>query len=774
MRFSRRSPAAKGRIVTAVLTLGLAVAPASNVLAQSEDLSQAPASPKVQSVTPSETPQKGDEDAVFEAPGMPGVRMMAPNPDKPDSAPSPVRRPAITAAPAPKAGSGDRSTLAQAFSTGHDWNRARLLAAQSSNPAARMIVEWRYVLDEMSGASFDSINAFLNAHPNWPRHDALLIRAEKTMPADLGSRDVVAWYSTHRPLSGIGNIRLGSALMDIGKRADGMALIRRGWIDFTFSPFDESQIMSAHGDVLSGPEHKARLLKLLAHEDIGGAKRQMARVDADTRRLANALLQIKASPATAKQVLASFPDSARNAPELLFEAARALRRRNQDEAAWDLMTQAPTEKDDLAVAERWSAERQIMARDALKAGKAELAYQLASIPALDPDSGSAFMDAEFLAGWIALRELHKPELARYHFDRLAKGVTFPISVARAHYWLGRTWEALNNPFAAADEYRVAGYYSATFYGQLALANIAERPMLHLNSVATDPQPSERAAFEADDRVQAIRLLMQLGDRINIRFFALAIATDSSDAKRLQMLAELVASTGDQALAVKVAKNASYNDVYLQPYLHPLLPMPKLSGDAPEAALVLGLTRQESEFDSGAVSVAGARGLMQLMPASAKRAANLSRLAYRPNDLNKPDYNMQLGMTTLAEYLDRWGGSYVLAIASYNAGPSNVRNWVEAYGDPRDAGVDPIDWIESIPFPETRNYVQRVLENLQVYRNRLSNSDQNLVILSDLYRPNSVNLANARLPGSVLTSNVQNTSAIAPGPSVAVPGIQLPQ
>lgn len=776
MGFSRRSPAAAGRIVTAVLTLGLAITPpASKVLAQSEEPSLPAAVPEQDALAPveaqpiPETESPADSSAVFDAPGMPGVRMMAPIPDRPEPAPSPARRQPSVAAPPVRTDGSDRGVLSQALAAGHDWNRAQFIAAQSANPVVKQIIEWRYLLDDMSGASFDAINAFLNAHPGWPRHDALIIRAEKTMP-DMDPRDVIAWYANRQPLSGIGHIRLGSALMDSGKRAEGGALIRKGWIDFTFAPFDEKEIVAAHGDVLGGPEHKARLLKLLAREDIGGAKRQILRVDAEARLLGNALLQIKAKPATANQVLASFPDAARNAPELLFEAARALRRRDQDEAAWNLMAQGPTDKENMAVAERWSSERQIMARDALKAGRGELAYQFASTPALGPDSGAAFMDAEFLAGWIALRNLHKPELARYHFNRLAQGVTFPISVARAHYWLGRTWDAMNNPAAAADEYRVAAYHSATFYGQLALANISERPILHVNNVvASDPLPSERAAFEADDRVQAVRLLMQSGDRSNVRLFALAIAAGSSDAKRLQMLAELVASTGDQALGVKVAKNASYSDIYLQPYLHPLVPLPKSSGDVPEAALVLGLTRQESEFDSGAVSVAGARGLMQLMPASAKHAANMSRLAYRPGDLNNPEYNMQLGMATLSEYLDRWDGSYILGIASYNAGPSNVRNWVETYGDPRDPSVDPIDWIESIPYPETRNYVQRVLENLQVYRNRLSNSDQSLVILSDLYRPYPVSAAAIRQANSIAGAGVQNANAVAPGASATVPG-----
>src|SRR5262249_12775613 len=201
----------------------------------------------------------------------------------------------------------------------------------------------------------------------------------------------------------------------------------------------------------------------------------------------------------------------------------------------------------------------------------------------------------------------------------------------------------------------------------------------------DPVPSERAAFETDDRVRAIKLLSELGDRATARSFALAVATDPPDPKKLEMLAQLMASLGDPAMSVRVAKNASYSEIYLLPYLHPVLPLPKLSGDAPEAALVLGLTRQESEFDAAAVSSAGARGLMQLMPASAKRAASTRGLAYRPNDLGNPSYNMQLGMATLAEYLDRWDGSYILAIASYNAGPGNVRNWIEANGDPRDAG-----------------------------------------------------------------------------------------
>jgi soluble lytic murein transglycosylase len=699
---------------------------------------------------------------------MPGVRMMAPIPDKLAPAPSAIAA-APRVIPAHIMSAADHAALQQAFAAaGRDWNRARLLAAQAGNPVGRLIIEWRYVLDEMSGANFETINAFLNEHPNWPRRDALAIRAEKTMP-DLDPKDVIAWYANRPPLSGIGMIRLGDALMQSGQNAEGAALIRKAWIEYTYSPFDENEIVAAHGNVLGAAEQKARLDHLLARDDIGGAKRQMLRVDAETQRLANARLKIKASPATVKTVLASLPQSAQANPEFLLDVARALRKRGEDEQAWVVMEKAPSNKSALAIAERWSAERQIMARDALKAGKLDLAYRFASTPQLDPSAGATFMDGEFLAGWIALRFLHKPGLAFEHFDRLAKGVTYPISLARAHYWLGRTAEAMNLPADAAAEYRKAADHPATFYGQLALAKISENPILHVSAVVDEPSQSERATFESDERIQAVRLLSEFGDRTTIRLFAASVANDPPDPRRLQMLAQLVVSTGDPAMSVRVAKNASYSDIYLLSYLHPVMTLPQVA-DAPESALVLGLARQESEFDPGVVSSAGARGLMQLMPASAKRAAAMRGLPYRVNDLTaNPAYNILLGIGTINEYLDEWSGSYVLAIASYNAGPGNVRNWLDTYGDPRDPNVDPIDWMESIPFPETRNYVQRVLENLEVYRNRLSNSDQKLAILSDLYRPNAVNLAAAR-PVTATAAPVAATAAtatvVAPNPATA--------
>jgi soluble lytic murein transglycosylase len=636
--------------------------------------------------------------------------------------------------------STDHALLSQAFAAANrgDWVRARALASEDADPVARLIVDWRYFLDD-GGATFEDIDAFLRNHSNWPRHDALIARAERSMPATMDPGQVLAWYGTRNPITGDGMIRLGEALMAQGRRDDGAALIRKAWIQGQFSPFEETQILRAHGDLIGDAEQRARLDQFFARDDVVGAKRQSARTDAATQRLAQARLQLRANPSMVKTIMAGLPESLRGNTELLFDQARALRLTHDDEDAWAVMLKAPADKAALVLPDHWWSERHIMTRDALKAGKFDLAYDMASKSVAD--SASGFADAAFLSGWIALRFLHKPDVALPHFEALAKGVALPISVARAYYWIGRTREALNQPNEAIAAYRKAAHNAATFYGQLALARIDEAPSLHLKSAAAEATNSETATFDADERVQAIRLLGNLGERDLMRLFAVRVANDPPDSKHLQLLAALMLDEADPAMSVRVAKLASYNDMLLLSYLAPVIALPSYPGDetGPEPALVLGLTRQESEFDSNAVSGAGARGLMQLMPASARIAAKAHGVNFRLQDLTaKPEYNMRLGMNALSDFLGQWSGSYVLSIAAYNAGAGNVRNWIETNGDPRDPDIDPIDWIERIPFGETRNYVQRVLENIEIYRNRLGGGDQRLTILDDLYRPNRPN------------------------------------
>jgi soluble lytic murein transglycosylase len=703
--------------------------------------------------------------AVFDASNMPGVRMMAPIPDaRTTTAPTPV--PTTPAVNRTVASGARRSLLDQTVAAAKDgdWSRARRLAGETGSRPAAYLVEWLYLTDRGSDASFAQVSAFLNAHPNWPRRDALVARGEESMPAEIDPTSVITWYGEREPLTGTGMIRLGEALLLSGNSEKGIRLIRKAWSEEAFSAAEETAILQTHGDILRDADHRARLEQRLALDDIAAARRQISRVDSGSRRLAEARMRLKSSPEAAANVLASLPSELRTNRGLLQDAARAYRRRDRTEEAIATLQKASAEHGVASVPEQWWTDRHVLAREALKDRRYQAAYDLASRHGLD--SGAGFADAEFLSGWIALRFLNKPEAALMHFQTLANGVSLPISVARGYYWSGRAEEALQRPNEAIAQYRRAAQHAETFYGQLALARVEDNPTLRLPSVSQVPSRAEEAAFEADERVGVIRVLSEARDRNLMRIFAVRIANDPPDAKKLHLLAQLMVSLGDRAMGVRVAKLASYNGVMLLSHLAPVVSLPRFprSATGPDPALVLGVTRQESEFDTAAVSSAGARGLMQLMPATARRAASMNRLTFRLGDLTaNANYNMQLGMVTLEDYLANWSDSYVLAIASYNAGPTNVRRWVEANGDPRDSSVDPVDWIEMIPFAETRNYVQRVLENLSLYRNRLSGTDQRLAILADVYRPklpNRVVLQEQALPPADVPIPVQRPGTTA--------------
>jgi len=403
-----------------------------------------------------------------------------------------------------------------------------------------------------------------------------------------------------------------------------------------------------------------------------------------------------------------------------------------------LIVRAPTRQMAEISPTRWWDELSLDTREAIKAGNYAGAYAIAAHTGLTPDDGLNYSEAEFLAGWMALRFLKDPQAALVHFKNIAQAVSRPISVAKAHYWEGRVFEAQGDLAHAWQQYTTAAQSPATFYGQIALARIAADPELHVRDQPIDAN-ALRGDYEHEALTRAVRILADLGEVGLLRNFAVHDVSIYSDPRHIKVLAEDLVRMGFKDVAVRVAKEAGYNNVAMLAYSHPLIAVPSYSGPglAPEPALVLGIIRQETEFDPDAVSSAGARGIIQVMPASVRHLANVSGLPYRPNDLTTdPTYDLKIGMTELASDLSDWGGSYVLAIAAYNAGPNNVRRWIATYGDPRDARVDPIDWIEEIPFGETRNYVQRVLENTEVYRNRLAGRDQKLQILGDLYRPDA--------------------------------------
>ncbi|MDE2071963.1 MAG: transglycosylase SLT domain-containing protein [Alphaproteobacteria bacterium] len=646
--------------------------------------------------------------------------------------PSPERRPgSITALSA-----ADHDLYTKAFDAADhgDWTAARGLADQGHDPVARRIITWRYLTDRNGGASFAEISGFLRDYPDWPLRDVLLARAEQAMPAGMDPGAVIGWFAGRTPETGIGKVRLGEALMATGHRSEGIALIRKAWTDDSFEPYQERAVIAAHGDILRPEDEQARLEHLLWRGDLDGARRQMSRVDAGARRVALVRLALQRDPAKGIRMERNLPSALRADPGLIFDQARALNHNGDGDEVPGLLVRAPTRELARIGPGRMWGELAVAARQALKVQDYRTAYRLVSNTGLKNSVDLA--DAEFLAGWIALRFLHDPESALPHFRALTQRVGRPISLSRGHYWMGRAYEAEGDLAKAVQSYRLAADIPDTFYGQLALARIESAPRLSLPDTPADPA-GVRAAYEKSDIVRAIHVLGDLGAGNLLRLFAVRYAEDHTNAGSIDLLAGDLTRMGFRNVAVRVAKIASYSDISLPSYSHPVIALPRYAGPgtAPDEALVLGVIRQETEFNEAAVSPAGAVGIMQIMPSTARHTARIAGLAYRPSGLrDDTPYNIQIGMAELASDLTQWDGSYILAAAAYNAGNSNVERWIATYGDPRDPGVDPVDWIEQIPFSETRNYVERVLENIEVYRDRLAGHSQPLQILADLYRP----------------------------------------
>jgi soluble lytic murein transglycosylase len=617
-----------------------------------------------------------------------------------------------------------------------DWASARSLAAQGQDPVAKQLVEWRYALDRNSGASFAEIDAVIKSTESktsagaWPLRGTLQARAEAAITPDMAPATIIAWFGAKTPNSSIGRIRLGEALVAAGEKTKGAALIRQGWAEGSFDPPIEQAILQKDAAYLTPQSDSARLDALLWRGEITAARHELSRVDAATADIGNARIALamygwpKAQAVVEKQ-------RGTTDPGLLFDWARALRlagRDNDAHATLLRISAAPMIRDHAA---RWWAELSIQARDALASADPSDAAALVGHAGFT--SGDQYADQQFLAGFIALRFLKQPSTALVDFQNLDASVSRPISKSRAQYWEGRSLEALGDTASALAHYRHAANWPETFYGQIALAHIEASPLLHLSDTAVEAAAVPEV--DADPLMPEIKVLADLGQVDSLRLFVDRDAETYSSPRHLKRLMIQLKEWGYPEVSVRLAKTASYAGAPMPQFAHPLLTLPAYSGPgaAPDPALVLGLIRQETEFDPYAISSAGARGLMQMMPASARLAAHDASLPYRPEALlTDTSYNMQLGMTEYHSHMDRFGGSWVLAIASYNAGPGNVKRWLAANGDPR--VTDPIDWIEQIPFGETRNYVQRVLENAEVYRARLAGKDVPLRILADLYAP----------------------------------------
>ncbi len=631
-----------------------------------------------------------------------------------------MANPVVAASVPPSLSSSDQSLARAALQDAEKkrWRQARTSAAKATEPLVSELIDWLYMRDPESGASFHTIAAFIDAHPEWPRLRTLRRHAEKAMPASTPSAEVIAWFQRYAPLSGEGKRRFGEALLKTGDTGHGEALIRQAWIETNFDSRTEKAFYSVHKKRLTRQDHLDRLDRLLWDHKLTAARRHLPRVDKGHQRLALARIALVKRQGGVDGAISRVPRELRDTPGLIYERVHWRRRAGLDEGAQALLANPPA---DLVRPKLWWRERHILAREALETGNATAAYELAAGHRQTSPAGIA--EAEWLAGWIALRFLDQPSLAYQHFVTMHDVVGMPISIGRGAYWSARAAEAAGTPTEAERWYRRAAAQPTSFYGQLATLALGQ------HTLSLPPAPPAMTTgldvFEARSPVRVARMAGELGEIDLMVLFLGHLVDISDDPAEHVTIAMIGLDYGLPPVAIRVAKHVTRDGQLVMPAAYPVLPVfTKAASQGPlDAGILLGLSRQESELDTRVISKAGARGLMQLMPGTAKMVAKRLGLPYKRARLTQDGtYNVRLGADYLSQLITDYDGAHALALAAYNAGPGRVRQWIREHGDPRDPKVDVLDWIEMIPFSETRNYVQRVLESAQVYRHVLAPAD----------------------------------------------------
>ncbi len=612
-------------------------------------------------------------------------------------------------------GNSDRAAYRDAFrdAAAGNWVSAAQHTANAHEKLPGKALVWLRFKEANSGASFAEIAAFIASNPLWPDIERLRRRAEEAMTDTVSNDDILDWFTRFPPISAPGSTRYARALIATAQSQKATSFVRDAWTSLNMTPLEENSFRTEFSGILRREDHIARLDRLVWDRQLSAARRQMRRVSADYRHLAEARILLMQRAGGVDNAIARVPAALQNDPGLVYERLRWRRLKNLSENAVELLLNPPAA---LGRPTKWWVERGILARKALNDGDITLAYRLARDHG--PIDGAALAEAEWLAGWIALRFLNDSDIALQHFTTLYENVRFPISQSRGAYWAGRAAEAsgIHARAIAQKWYGTAAAHFTTFYGQLAMSRLATRA-----APVWEPESGKQdvLAFGNRETVRLTRMLAELEQDALVETFLEKLMVDAKSGAEWMLVANFAIEIGRQDLSVRVAKQAIRDGIVLTETGYPALPTPL---DIPaNPVLVHAVIRQESAFDSMATSGAGARGLMQLMPATAKGLARQLNVTHSRQRLTTdPAHNLTLGSTYLAQLIDAFDGSIVLALASYNAGPGRVRRWLVENGDPRDGSLHAaVDWVESIPYSETRNYVQRVLENLPIYGYRLN-------------------------------------------------------
>ncbi len=596
------------------------------------------------------------------------------------------------------------------------WPDALKTAKKARDKSIYKFIQWRHLLTKGNKASFYDYKTFIDNNENYPRIGRIKYLAEhKLSTKSISPKKIIDWFGSNEPLSGFGEMILGESFILNGEKEKGVFLIKKGWIRAELSRSELKFYRKKFKKYLNIEDYIKRADYLAWNNKYWDLKRLLRYLPKDYELLYTARQLLMSKSYGVDNAISRVPQKFKDDAGLNYDRLKWRRKRGRVDSSLEILLKIKNTKTYLVRPDKWWIEREIISRSLIYKKQYELAYKVASKHALS--DGPEYVAAEWMSGWIALSFLNDPLLAKDHFENFYYNVGYPISTSRGAYWLAKTYQKLNKQDLAIQWFEKAAIYLTTYYGQLAF--------MELNPNKTFELPKDmkvtkeyRDYFFKKELVKLIYLLDELKQDKYAKHILRHLANDNINNGSEILAAELATDIDRFDFAIQIAKIASYEKRFHNTYNYPIISTPKFINGRkiPETAFILSIIRQESEFDLSANSHAGAKGLMQLMPYTAKLVAKQAKLPYSKSRLTQDaEYNINLGSHYIAGLILEYDGAYPFAIAAYNAGPKRVRYWKRINKDPQKDQIDYVNWIELIKFKETRNYVQRVLENYNVYR-----------------------------------------------------------
>ncbi len=606
------------------------------------------------------------------------------------------------------------------------WTTAFRTTKKIKDDDFKNLVWWIYLKERNNKATFSDYIKFIDNNPEYPRISRLKYLAEHKINLNSNSPNtVIGWFDSSPPLSGFGKIKLGESYFLKGDSAKAEKLIKEGWVDASLSSKDLRYLNKKYNKFLNSSDHLKRADYMAWEYKYWDLKRILRYLPKDKRALYNARQILMSNSYGVDNAIANVPTNLKSDIGLRYDRLKWRRRRGRVESSLEIINSAPKNADGLIRPDLWWKERQIISRSLIYKKKYQMAYQVASEHSLN--EGPELAEAEWMAGWIALSFLDNPNVALKHFNTFYDNVGYPISLARGAYWIGLTYEKMGNEKLSKDFFRVGSKYLTTYYGQLSYKKINPTGEFELNDESKYSNDYEKE-FIKNPLVKHVLLLKELNKTKYTKDLLKHLADENIDNGSEVLAAKLATDVGRYDFAIQISKKASYEKRFYNKFNYPIITTPRIINgkNMPSQEIILAITRQESEFDPKANSYAGAKGMMQLMTYTAKLVAKQMNVPYRKSKLTSdPEYNIKLGTYYFNSLLNEYKEVYPFAIAAYNAGPKRVKYWRKINGDPAKGKIDFVNWIELIKFKETRNYVQRVLENANVYRYMLSGKSTEL-------------------------------------------------